>query len=186
MTNVSSAHANGDRNGSGLPKVPSIPLADDRAFAAAGDQSIGHLVKDATTHLSTLVRAEVELAKAEVTGEIKKGIKGSIFFIIALTVLLYSSFFLFFALAELLADLGIVRSGAFGIVFGLMLLVAGLCGFLGYRKVRALRAPQRTIDSFKETAAALTSRGDNRIDSTVDPSAAIGPASTEHVPARRL
>ncbi|SDJ51785.1 Putative Holin-X, holin superfamily III [Actinokineospora alba] len=171
MTLVSSAHANGDRNGSGLPKVPSIPLADDRAYAEAGDQSIGTLVKDATTHLSTLVRAEVELAKSEVTGEIKKGLKGSIFFIVALTVLLYSSFFLFFALAELLADLGLVRSAAFGIVFGLMLVIAGLFGFLGWRKVRAIRAPQRTISSMKDTAAAITHRGEH--------------SGNGHVPARR-
>ncbi|WP_436493297.1 phage holin family protein [Actinokineospora sp. HUAS TT18] len=160
MALVSSAHANGDRDGSGLPKVPSIPLSDDRAFAAAGDQSIGNLVKDATTHLSTLVRAEVELAKSEVTGEIKKGLKGSVFFIVALTILLYSSFFLFFALAELLADLGLLRSVAFGIVFFLMLTMAGFFGFLGYRKVRAIRAPKRTIESFKDTAAALTHRGE--------------------------
>lgn len=171
MTLVSSAHANGDRNGSGLPRVPSIPLADDRAFAEAGDQSIGNLVKDATTHLSTLVRAEVELAKSEVTGEIKKGLKGSIFFIVALTVLLYSSFFLFFALAELLADIGLVRSAAFGIVFGLMLVIASLFGFLGYRKVRAIRAPQRTISSMKDTAAALTHRGEH--------------SGNGHVPVRR-
>ncbi|MGH3861698.1 phage holin family protein [Actinokineospora sp.] len=171
MTLVSSAHANGDRNGSGLPKVPSIPLADDRAYADAGDQSIGNLVKDATTHLSTLVRAEVELAKSEVTGEIKKGLKGGIFFIIALTILLYSSFFLFFALAELLADLGLVRSLAFGIVFFVMLTLAGVIGFLGYRKFRAVRAPQRTISSMKDTAAALTHRGEH--------------SGNGHVPARR-
>ncbi|HVK22176.1 MAG TPA: phage holin family protein [Actinokineospora sp.] len=160
MALVSSAHANGDRDGSGLPKVPSIPLSDDRAFAAAGDQSIGNLVKDATTHLSTLIRAEVELAKSEVTGEIKKGLKGSIFFIVALTILLYSSFFFFFALAEFLADLGLYRSAAFGIVFGLMLVMVVALGWLGYRKMRAIRAPKKTIESFKDTAAALTHRGE--------------------------
>ncbi|MGQ0841297.1 phage holin family protein [Actinokineospora sp.] len=161
MSQVTSAHGNGDRDGSGLPRVPSIPLTDDRAVAAMGDQSLGNLVKDATTHLSTLVRAEVELAKSEVTGEIKKALKGSIFFVIALVVVLYSSFFLFFALAELLADIGLVRSAAFGIVFGLMLLLAGLFGFLGWRKVRSIRSPERTISSFKDTAAALTHRGEH-------------------------
>lgn len=45
--------------------------------------------------MSTLVRAEVALAKAEVTGEVKKGVQGSVFFIIALTVLLFSTFFFF-------------------------------------------------------------------------------------------
>ncbi|EWC59477.1 hypothetical protein UO65_5205 [Actinokineospora spheciospongiae] len=163
MSQVTSAHGNagGDRDGSGLPPVPSIPLADDLALAAASDHSIGALVKDATTHLSTLVRAEVELAKSEVTGEIKKGLRGSIFFIIALVVLLYSSFFLFFALAELLADVGLVRSAAFGIVFAAMLLFAGLFGFLGYRKVKAIRAPKRTIDTMRDNAAVLSRRGEH-------------------------
>ncbi|WP_121388905.1 phage holin family protein [Actinokineospora cianjurensis] len=160
MTQVTSAHGKAD--GSGLPQVPSIPLADDRAIAAAGEQSIGHLVKDATAHLSTLVRAEVELAKSEVAKEVKKGIKGSVFFIIALTVVLYSSFFFFFALAELIADLGMVRSGAFAIVFGFMLLVATVFTLLGIRKLKSLRAPERTISTVKDTAAALTHRGDRQ------------------------
>ncbi|SDD84909.1 phage holin family protein [Actinokineospora iranica] len=160
MSQVTSAHGNAD--GSGLPQVPSIPLADDRALAAVGDQSIGTLVKDATTHLSTLVRAEVELAKSEVTREIKKGVKGSVFFIVALVVLLYSSFFLFFALAEMLADFGLLRSVAFGAVFIAMLLFATLFALLGWRKVRTIRAPERTINSVKDTAAALTQRGERK------------------------
>ncbi|MCT2582485.1 phage holin family protein [Actinophytocola gossypii] len=145
-------------NSEGLPRVPSIPLADETG--AAGEQSIGNLVKDATTHLSTLVRAEVELAKSEVAGEIKKGLKGSVWFILALVVLAYSSFFFFFFAAELLAE-WLPRWSAFLIVFGAMLGVAGLAGYLGYRKVRAIRAPKRTIDSMKDTAAVLRSRGDD-------------------------
>ncbi|WP_018683897.1 phage holin family protein [Actinokineospora enzanensis] len=158
MTQVTSAHGKAD--GSGLPQVPSIPLADDRALAAAGDQSLGTLVKDATTHLSTLVRAEVELAKSEVAKEIKKGVKGSVFFIIALAVGLYSTFFLFFFIAELLADLGLYRSAAYGIVFGAMLLFTLLFVFLGIRKVKSIRAPERTISTVKDTASALTHRGE--------------------------
>src|SRR5690606_14829725 len=84
-----------------LPLTPDEPAAGN---GAGGDRSIGALVKDATTHMSTLIRAEVELAKAELVGEVKKGVKGSVLFIIALTVALYSSFFFFFFLAELLAE----------------------------------------------------------------------------------
>jgi hypothetical protein len=40
-----------------------------------------------------LVRAEVELARAEVTAEVKKGLQGSIFFIVALVIVLFSLFF---------------------------------------------------------------------------------------------
>jgi hypothetical protein len=128
--------------------------------SAAGDQSIGGLVKDATTHLSTLVRRELELAKTELTGEVKKGLKGSVWFIVALTILLYSSFFLFFFLAELLGE-WLPRWASFGIVFLLMLLTVAFAAFLGYRKVKAIRAPQRTIDSAKDTMATLRNRGDD-------------------------
>ncbi|MBD0321805.1 MAG: phage holin family protein [Aldersonia sp.] len=119
-----------------------------------GSASIGHLVRDATTQLSTLFRAEVELAKAEVTGEVKKGLQGSVFFIVALTVLLFSAFFFFFFLGELL-DLWLPRWASFLIVFVLMVLVAALFGLLGYLRVRRLRAPERTIDSLKQAKTVL-------------------------------
>ncbi|MCA1655369.1 MAG: phage holin family protein, partial [Pseudonocardiaceae bacterium] len=152
---MTSARENTNGNGAGLPRVPSIPLTDD--VTAAADQSIGGLVKDATTHLSTLVRAELELAKTEVTGELRKGLKGSIWFIVALVVLLYSSFFFFFFVAELLGE-WLPRWASFGIVFFAMLLTAALTGYLGFRKVKAIRAPKRTIESAKDTVAALRNR----------------------------
>ncbi|WP_338051495.1 phage holin family protein [Pseudonocardia acidicola] len=137
------------------PVLPSIPLSPEPAPA---DQSIGALVKDVTTHVSSLVRSEVELAKAEVTSEVKKGLQGSIFFVVALTVLLFSLFFLFFAIGELLS-LWLNRAAAFGIVFGLMVVVAAVFGLLGYRRVRKIQKPERTISSLKETAEVLSSRG---------------------------
>ncbi|WP_132875411.1 phage holin family protein [Tamaricihabitans halophyticus] len=157
---TSEPHRNSGSGTDGTPPVSSIPLTDDRnGNGSVGGQSIGDLVKDASSHVSTLVRAEIELARAEITSEVKKGLKGSVFFIAALTVLMFSLFYLFFALAELLYDIGLYRSAAFGIVFLLMLLTAGLLAFLGWRKVRKIRAPQRTISSMKETAAALKPRG---------------------------
>lgn len=144
--------------GAGVPPVlPSIPLAREPLTPLA-DQSVGGLVREATAHMSTLVRAEVELARAEVTAEVKKGVQGSIFFVIALTVVLFSLFFLFFAIGELLA-LWLNRAAAFGIVFGIMLVVAGLFGLLGYLRVRKIRKPERTISSLKESAQVLSHRG---------------------------
>ena len=138
----------------GVPSTAaSIPLIDPHAISA--NPSIGELVRDATTQVSTLVRAEVELAKAEITRDVKKGLTGSVFFILALVVLLYSTFFLFFFLAELL-DTWLWRWAAFLIVFVLMLVVAGVFGLLGFLKVRRIRGPQQTIESVKETTAALT------------------------------
>ncbi|MFF0500543.1 phage holin family protein [Nocardia aobensis] len=131
--------------------ITSIPLSEVDTTANA---SVGDLVRDAAEQMSTLVRAEVELAKAEVTGEIKKGLQGSVFFIGALTVLLFSSFFFFFFLAELL-DVWLYRWAAFLIVFVLMIVVVAVLGLLGYRKVRKLRAPEKTIESLKETRTVL-------------------------------
>lgn len=139
------------------PVLPSIPLAPEPTRAPS-EQSIGELVRQATTHVSTLVRAEVELARAEVTKEVKKGLQGSIFFVVALTILLFSLFFAFFALAELLA-LWLGRPAAFAIVFGIMLLVAALFGLLGYLRVRRIQKPERTISTLKESAQVLTHRG---------------------------
>jgi len=138
----------------GVPDtVTSIPLADPHAVGA--NASIGELVRDATNQVSTLVRAEVELAKAEITRDVKKGLTGSVYFIIALVVLLYSTFFMFFFLAELL-DTWLWRWAAFLVVFLLMLATTGVFALLGYRKVRRIRGPQETIESVKETTAALS------------------------------
>ncbi|QIS17289.1 phage holin family protein [Nocardia terpenica] len=131
--------------------ITSIPLSEVDTTAGA---SIGDLVRDAAEQMSTLVRAEVALAKAEVTGEIRKGLQGSVYFIVALTILLFSTFFFFFFLAELL-DVWLVRWAAFLIVFGLMLAAVGAFAFLGYLKVRRLRAPAKTIESLKETRSVL-------------------------------
>lgn len=140
----------------GVGAVPYIPLSHEDTTDAG--ESIGSLVSQATQHMSTLVRAEVELAKSEVVGEVKKGITGSVYFIIGGVVGLYSSFFFFFFLGELLSDWWGLRWPAFLTVFGLMLVITVLFVLLGWRKVKKVRVPERTISSVKETAAALKPR----------------------------
>ena len=154
MSQVTSAHGQRD----GLPPVPSIPLADDRTLAAA-DQSIGDLVKDATTHISTLLRAEVELAKAELAKEVKKTLIGAGAIFVALVLVVYATFFLLFTLAEGLADMGVDRWGAFAITFGVIMVLFVALGIIGWKLISSFRKPKRTIDSVKETAAALRNRG---------------------------
>ncbi|GAA3622143.1 putative superfamily III holin-X [Lentzea atacamensis] len=137
--------------------IASIPLTADDPTAEA---SIGGLVRDATAHMSTLVRAEVELAKGEIAAEIKKGVKGSVFFIVALTVLCFSLFFLFMALGFGFSALfGWGYWAGFLLVFAVMLATAVLFALLGYRKVRRLRPPEKSIAAAKDTVAALTHRG---------------------------
>ncbi|HKR50327.1 MAG TPA: phage holin family protein [Pseudonocardiaceae bacterium] len=141
------------------PEIPSgtrLPLSPDPSRQPA-EASLGELVREAATHFSTLFRAEVELAKAEVTAEVRKGVKGSIFFVIALAIVLFSLFFLFIAVGEVL-DIWLPRWAAFSIVFGLMMTTASVCALLGWRRVRSIRKPERTISSVRDTGAALTQR----------------------------
>ena len=167
--------SNGDRKNGVPATVTSIPLVDPHAVPA--NASIGDLVKDATTQVSTLVRAEVELARAEITRDVKKGLTGSVFFILALVVLFYSTFFFFFFAAELL-DTWLWRWVAFLIVFAVMLLVTAVLALLGWLKVRRIRGPQQTIESVKETRSAFSGHDrsadsrslDGRSPETKDPS----------------
>ena len=148
------------------PVLPSIPLSPE-PLRRADDKSIGALVTDVTTQLSNLVRAEVELAKAEVTAEVRKGVTGSVFFTVAAVIGLFSLFFLFFTFAELLS-VWLVRWAAFAIVFGVMVLAAGLFGLLGYRKVHKIRKPERTIESLRESAQVLQHRGRPEVHAELD------------------
>jgi uncharacterized membrane protein YqjE len=138
------------------PATPSVPLSPVE-FPQLSDAPLGELVRDAATHFSTLFRSEVELAKTEVTAEVRKGVKGSLFFIIALTIILFSLFFLFITVAEVLA-IWLPQWAGFGIVFGLMLTTAGMFALLGWRRVRSIRKPERTISTVRDTGAALTRR----------------------------
>ncbi|HEY0636265.1 MAG TPA: phage holin family protein [Pseudonocardiaceae bacterium] len=155
MTAVTSTQSTG--NGHLPPQVPSIPLSPDLPTPAA-EQSIGTLVRDATAHLSTLIRSEVELAKSEVVSEVRKGLKGSVYFVVALTIGLFSLFFFFLMAGEVL-DIWLWRWLAFAIVFAVMLLAAAVFALLGYRRMRSIRKPERTIQSLQD-AVHLTRRDD--------------------------
>jgi uncharacterized membrane protein YqjE len=150
-------HTNGTRSGDGLPPVGSIPLTKDDPTRSADGQSIGALVRDATTHLSTLIRAEVELARSEITAEVKKGLQGSLFFIVALTLALLLMPFALTTIALVIA-IWLPEWAGFAIVTGGMLLLAALAALLGWRRVRRIRGPRRTISSVRDTAAALKRR----------------------------
>lgn len=137
---------------------PSIPLTDLAASSGAGSEaSVGDLVREATVHLSTLVRSEVALAKAEIVQDGKKAAVSSAFIITALIILLYSSFFFFFFLGWLLME-WLPGWAAFGIVFLLMLGSAAGIGVAGYLVVRKISPPEKTIQSVKDLKSLIPQR----------------------------
>ncbi len=129
-------------------QVDSIPLRDT-GVTQPNQDSLGTLVSNATEQVSTLVRSEIELAKTEVIGEVKKGALGGGLFAAAGVIALYSSFFFFFFVAALL-HMVMPWWAAFLIVFLVMLAIAGVLAFMGLQKIKKLRAPEKTISSVNE------------------------------------
>ena len=143
------------------PKVNSIPLSD--VDASSSETSIGKLVSNATEQMSQLVRSEVELAKTELAQSAKKGGIGAGFFGAAGTIALYSSFFFFIFVAELLA-LWLDRWAAYLIVFLVMIVAAGALALLGVKNVKKVKAPQKTIDSTKELKNLIPGKAQKSLD----------------------
>jgi uncharacterized integral membrane protein len=112
-------------------------------------------VQQASTYLSTMVHGEIELAKSEITTSVKNAGTGVGFFIGAAVALFFAMMFILIAAAEGLVALGVPRSAAYLIVFGFLCLVMGILVWLGIRKVKKVKAPERTISETKETAAFL-------------------------------
>jgi len=129
-----------------------IPLV--REEPVDRDASIGSLVKDATVHLSTLVRSEIELAKLELKSSVKQALQGSIFFAAAAAIAVFSLWFFWLMVGEILA-IWLPRWAAFTIVFGVMLVAAGGLAFLGWRRLKKIRKPEKTISEAQQTASSL-------------------------------
>jgi uncharacterized membrane protein YqjE len=123
------------------------------------EQSIGELVKDVSTHFSTVLHGEIELAKLEVKSSVSKIGFGAIYLVVAAVLGLFSLVFLFIGAAELLAWFGFFRWVAYAIVFGGLILFVILFALLGIRKLKKVRAPERTIATTKSTVEALRHRG---------------------------
>lgn len=115
--------------------------------------SVGELVRQASEHVSTLVRAEVELAKAELSGSVKRAGVGGGMLAAAGVVLLFSVPFLFVVLAEVLVAVGLWRWLSYLIVWVFFLLIAGVLALLGRRQLKKVRKPERTLETVKDTAA---------------------------------
>jgi Putative Actinobacterial Holin-X, holin superfamily III len=118
--------------------------------AAADEPSVGQLVQSAVADLSTLVRAEMELAKAEVGRSAKKaGIGGGAFGAAAVLVG-FSAFFFGIALAEFITWLGLTRWISYLIVWFLLVLLGGLAALIGMRMIKKIEKPERTLETLRD------------------------------------
>jgi uncharacterized membrane protein YqjE len=139
--------------------VQKAPAASSNGKHAA-EPSVGKLVSDASTHLSTLIRGEIELAKLELRSTVKNAGTGIGLFAGAAVVLVFSLIFGFLTLAEGIAALGLDRWLAFLIVFVFQLVIVALFVWIGIKKAKLVKAPRRTIKSTRDTVDYLKkSRG---------------------------
>jgi hypothetical protein len=129
----------------------------DRTRPGASEETLGALFATASRDLSSLVRNEIELAKAEVRVDVKHGVKGGVMFGAAGFLGVLAIVLLSIALAQGLVALGLDSWLAFLIVAVLYLLIAGLLALVGKKALAKVRPPERTLRTSKETAAFLKS-----------------------------
>ena len=119
-------------------------------IATIEEPSVGALVQSAMADMSTLVRGEVELGKAELTTSAKKAGIGAGAFGAAGVVVAFSTFFFGIALAEFITWLGLVRWISYLIVWFLLLLVGAVAALFGRRTIKKIDKPERTLESLRE------------------------------------
>jgi hypothetical protein len=120
------------------------------AATGAEEPSIGSLVQSAMADVSTLIRGEVELAKAEIGKSAKKAGIGVGAFGAAGVVLAFSAFFFFIALAEFITWLGLERWISYLIVWAALVLVAIMAALFGRGQIKKIEKPERTIETLHD------------------------------------
>ncbi len=129
--------------------VPDEPVRD------VANASVGQLVSEVTQDLSTLMRQELALAKAEVKEEAVKAAKGAGMFGAAgfagYMVLLFASIAAWWGLAAVMAS-----GWAALIVTAIWAVIGAVLFVMGRRQMRAVNpTPERTMETVKEIPDAL-------------------------------
>ena len=119
------------------------------------ETSIGTLVQSAMADVSTLIRGEVELAKAEIGRSAKKAGIGAGAFGAAAAVFGFSAFFFFIALAEFLTWLGLERWISYLIVWGVLVIVGAAAALYGRRAIKKIEKPERTLETLHDLPEVL-------------------------------
>lgn len=124
------------------------------------DQGIGELVSSAITDITTLVNDQIELTKVELKSSAQNA--GRAFGLLGAAAGVGAMFglFLLVTLAWVLVALGLPTWAGFGIVTLLLLITAGILGFLGYKKMQKVQGPKTAMKELEATKAAFASAGE--------------------------
>lgn len=130
-------------------------MSDPGNYAGSTDRSIGQLFASATAEMSALVHDEIALAKAEVRQDVKRGVIGSVAFIVAGVLILFSLPVLSFAAAYWIHSSGLGLAWCFGIVGLAFILLAVVLALIAIAKFKKVKPPEKSIASAKQSAAVL-------------------------------
>jgi hypothetical protein len=124
------------------------------------EPTLGRLVADATRDVSSLIQGEIALAKTELkvsltAGGIGAALLGAAAFLGVLMIILLSvtaAYFIHWG------GSGLDLHWAFLIVTVFYLVLAAILALVGVRKIKQVRAPERTIATAKEIPGAMKGR----------------------------
>jgi hypothetical protein len=120
------------------------------------ERTLGQLVADATHDISSIMRSEVALAKAEIRADAKKAGVGAGMFAVAGTLAFLALILLVIAAAYGLVAAGLTPWLAFLIVAIVLLAVGAILVLVGKRSIDSLQGkPERAIKSTQDTIAAV-------------------------------
>jgi hypothetical protein len=138
--------------------VTDVPTPSEEKAART---SLGDLLGEVTRDLSTLMRQEIELAKAELTQSAKQTGKGAGLLSGAGYAALMAIFFLSIALWWGLGHL--IDNGWSAVVVAVIWGIIGLVLYsMGKKEMKKIKGAPRTVDSIKQVPEALKRNEENR------------------------
>jgi hypothetical protein len=127
------------------------------------EPAVGDLIKSITEDVKVLVRDEIALAKAELVPAAKSGGIGAGLFGAAGYFAICALSVLYFAAAFGLAALGLSYPLAFLLVGVALLVIAGICGGVGFMMIKKIKPPERTISQANQTVTELKAAAQHAI-----------------------
>jgi hypothetical protein len=131
---------------------PAVPAGSGQAET---ERTLGQLVADASRDLSTIVRSEVALAKAELKKDVVAGVMGAAMLVVAGVLAFLALILLLIAAAYGLVAAGLEAWLAFLIVAAVLLLLTGVLALIGKSRFSKIGPPERTVRTSKQTVEAL-------------------------------
>jgi hypothetical protein len=109
------------------------------------EPTIGKLVVDASRDVSTLIQSEIALAKSELKVSVKAGGISVGLFAVAGFLGLLAIVMISVAFAYFIHMTGLDLAWCYLIVFFVYVLIAALLAFIGVRKMKQVKAPEKAI-----------------------------------------